>query len=176
MESEDMTQEPAPHDWLAKERHRALQQEAQACRKESGAFETICVGGVMAAYIWIARDSDLYTAPTDLIWFLPPIAAFYGALRSQAIALRLAQIRREIESLEQTLGAPVTARPRGERRRWLAHRIAWIGFFALTVLASVTGFEGGLTGDDDDDGQDQATSAAVTRPPIPLLVADVKAR
>src|SRR5205823_3117389 len=136
-----------PDGWFAVEQFRALQRQSDACRRELGLVEKLCLGGVVSAYIWIARDADLYSGSAALVWFLPVVVAFYGALKSQSVEARLERLGDAIDRLRQASGAAAdgqATRPhaRGARARWLLTRAAWVAFVALTAGASTMGFEG----------------------------------
>jgi hypothetical protein len=157
-----------PEDWFALEQFRALQRQADECRRELGRVEKLCIGGVVAAFIWLARDADLYSDSAALVWYLPVVVAFYGALKSQSVEARLSLIGDAIERIRLSRGAASEgmqprAHPRGVRLRWLMRRAAWVAFVALTAGASTVGFEGvPLLGEEDDGSAEQTTTAVVS--------------
>jgi hypothetical protein len=175
-----MTQESAQAPWFAEAQYRALQSETADCLKAQSRLEKFCVGGVVAALVWLAQNSDLYTGPANLVWFLPLLISLYGTLKWNALDVRLRVLGDYLHQIERRQLALAMAAAggdgggpeqswqgyqtgRGSRRRALLGRFAWIAFVALTALASVTGFEGSWPlGDDDGDGEPTAAHVSTS--------------
>lgn len=142
--------------------------------------ELVCVLAVVAAFIWLLKDADLYVGDASAVWFAPVAIALYGARKTGTLERRLVQAEATLETMLQptllqtssataaTQGSPAMAAQgslaaiesprqaeRGLRRsRFPTARLAWIGFVALTVALATIGFQASGAGSDDGDSEE----------------------